>query len=649
MSIRDCAFVLAMLVGCLLAPLATAVDIDAFVKKGQFEDIKISPTGEYYAATMPRADRTVVVIVRRVDKKVVGAAQGIKNSVVDDFWWVNNERVVISLAEKFGSEDRPYPTGVLHAINADGSNAKVLVGSAGEVNSVSNIAVLSGAEYAQLIDDLPQDDQNILVSVSPYSAEPNSRVERVDVYTGKRKLVASAPVRRAHFLVDPAGTVRFAMGADSDNASKLYYRADDKAGWQLLNDESASGRVEAPLGFSADGKLAYLQVEQAQGTDAIVAMDVTSGTRTTRARDDVADPYRVLYSFRGRNPIGVSFMQGGVRSVFFDEAAPRARMQRSLESAFPDEAVDITSATADGGMAVFSVSSDRNPGDVYLYDTRTKRADAIFSRRSWFVPDKMAGTRSIQVKARDGLVLHGYLTMPVGKDKQLPLVVMPHGGPFGVYESWYFNNDAQLLASAGYAVLRIDYRGSGNHGRAFMHAGARQWGLRMQDDVTDATRWAIDEGVADRNRICIYGASYGAYAALMGVAKEPGLYRCAAGYVGVYDLQAMHKDDSYRAKSSKTWANDWLGERDALAAVSPVNLAGKIKAPVFLAAGGEDEIAPIKHSKSMERALKTANVPVETLYIDSEGHGFYTAEHQHEFYVRLLGFLQRNIGSGATP
>ncbi|HEY4559890.1 MAG TPA: prolyl oligopeptidase family serine peptidase, partial [Lysobacter sp.] len=221
----------------------------------------------------------------------------------------------------------------------------------------------------------------------------------------------------------------------------------------------------------------------------------------------------------------------------------------------------------------------------------------------------------------------------------------PHGGPFGIRDYWAFDSDAQLLASAGYAVLQVNFRGSGGYGRDFRYAGARQWGGTMQDDVTDATKWAIKQGIADGSKICLYGASYGGYASLMGVAKEPDLYRCAAGYVGVYDLPTMHTaGDIAERKSGRNYVNDWIGPRDKVGEVSPTRLADRIKVPVFLAAGGEDERAPIEHSRMMERALRKAGVPVETLYFDTEGHGFYLVEHRREFYTKLLAFLSRSLG-----
>ena len=254
--------------------------------------------------------------------------------------------------------------------------------------------------------------------------------------------------------------------------------------------------------------------------------------------------------------------------------------------------------------------------------------------------------KPFELEARDGTSLHGFVTLPRGADAgSLPMVVMPHGGPFGVFDAWGFDPEVQLLAASGYAVLQVNFRGSGNYGRAFRQAGATQWGRAMQDDVTDATRWAIEQGIADAGRICIYGASYGAYAALMGVVREPGLYRCAIGYVGVYDLPLMKREAEESGRSSATWSREWIGEDMALLQRhSPNRRADEISVPVLLAAGGEDFIAPVEHTRRMEAALKKAGVPVEALYYPREGHGFYETAHRREFYTRVLRFLGTHIG-----
>jgi dipeptidyl aminopeptidase/acylaminoacyl peptidase len=636
-----------ILLGCLLAPLAHAqaqVDLEPFLKKDVLQTLKISPTGAYYAMTVPLEDQTILAVVRRSDQQVTSKVSAGRDSVINGVWWVSDERVVVSVAKKYGSRDQPYPTGELYATNADGTARRQIFARYG----------LDGTQLqpraAYLIDTLPDDPRKVLVGMYALdTSTPNTRVEALDVFSGDLDTVATAPVRSADFVVDADRRVRFAIGSGDDNVSKLYHRADNDAPWQMVNDEGKSGRREWPLGFSADGRTAYLQVQQPQGPDSIVALDTVSGARTQALRDAVVDPYEIIYADNGRTPVGSFFMHEKLRTAFFDEKSDIARLYRKLERSFPGASIEITSGTRDGRLKVVRASSDTNPGDFFLFDTTNNAADLIFSRRSWLDPAKLAPSELVTLRARDGLPLHGYLTRPRGgAGAPLPLVVMPHGGPFGVFDGWEVDDDAQMLAHAGYAVLRINFRGSGNYGRAFQQAGARQWGKAMQDDLTDATRWAIEQKIADPQRICLYGASYGGYASLMGVAREPDLYRCAAGYVGVYDVELMHKQKSRSARWIGTYMNDWVGDdRAALGDVSPTTLAQRIRVPVFLAAGGKDEIAPQAQSERMEKALKAAGVPVETLYVRTEGHGFYAEANRRAYYTRLLGFLSRHLG-GAT-
>ncbi|WP_295861576.1 S9 family peptidase [uncultured Xanthomonas sp.] len=632
------------------------VDLAPYLVKEQVETLKLSPTGEYYAATVPLTDRTALSVMRRADNKLVGSFSMEKNSHVGDFEWVNDTRLVFAMTKKLGALDQPVPTGELFAINADGGSAQLLVGYRVTGNGVGTRIQPKKVEAvaAYPIGTLPGDDRSIAITVWPLGInEQYTRAEILDVYSGHRRPLVSTPkVKRATFYSDVQGKIRFASGADSDNDNKLFYREPQDGDWRLLNDENLSHRIEEPLGFSDDGRTAYLKVEQASGSAAVEAWNADSGQRKIVARDSLADPHRIIYRNGTQIPIGIEVLGDAPRSLFFDPDSPEAKIQRSLEAAFPGQSVYVTSSTRDGRLTLVQVQSGRNPGEFYLFDTVTKKAEFVFARRASVQPNTLAEVRPIALRARDGTQLHGFVTLPAAAASgKVPMVVMPHGGPFGEFDTGMFDGDAQILAAAGYAVLQVNYRGSGNYGRAFEHAGALQWGGTMQDDVTDATCWAIAQGIADPGRICMYGASYGAYASLMGVAKEPSLYRCAAGYVGVYDLPMMYaKGDIQRRRSGETYLREWLGPSDALTAVSPVNLADRIKVPVFLAAGGEDERAPIEHTRKMEAALKRAGVPVETLYVATEGHGFYTEEHRREFYTQLLAFLSKSLGGAqAAP
>lgn len=635
---------LALMLGLGAAVNAAAqVELEPYLRRDTLDRIKISPDGLHYAASVPMEDRTGMIVMRRSDKKVISSTAGVKDSVVADFWWVNNERLVLAMAETQGRQDPVYFTGELFGVGLQDKEVKKLFGKLARPGMVQSYGA-DDREMATLIDQLPGDPDNILIAAWPLSSTPRTRVEKLNVYTGRSTVVATTPVSRASFTVDASGQVRFADGASAENHRRLYYREGDGAAWQLINDQGVSGREVSALGLSADGSVAYLQTDQQAGPDVIETMDLHTLKRSPLLRDAVVDPYQIIRSLDGRTPIGVQYMDGHVRSRFFDEESDMASTYRRLEKAFPGSAVSLSSSTRDGSVALLKVWDDRTEGDYYLYDMQQRSASGVFARNEWLLPETLPITRPVSLQARDGVRLHGYVTKPLGQESGLPMLVVPHGGPFGLFDRWAFDLETQMLAKAGYAVLRINYRGSGNYGGAFQKLGAQQWGGRMQDDLTDATRWAIDQGIADPDRICLYGASYGGYAALVGVAKEPALYRCAVGYVGVYDLEAVHSTSSSYANWARNWSNDWVGARGDLAALSPVNMADRIKVPVLLVAGGADARAPMQQSRAMERALRARQVPVETLYVSSEGHGFTTQAHQRRFYTQLLDFLHRQLG-----
>ncbi|MCG8464102.1 MAG: prolyl oligopeptidase family serine peptidase, partial [Xanthomonadales bacterium] len=268
------------------------------------------------------------------------------------------------------------------------------------------------------------------------------------------------------------------------------------------------------------------------------------------------------------------------------------------------------------------------------------------ARRSWIDKQRLRPVQNIELTARDGQKLRGYLTLPADEKKPYPLVVLPHGGPFGIRDYRDFNGEVQLLAHNGYAVLQVNFRGSGGYGTAFEKAGHRQWGQAMQDDLTDATQWLVEQGYADKNRMCIFGASYGGYAALMGVIREPDLYRCAIGYAGVYDLNMMYEEGGLRYYSDGvTYLERTLGEDSPeLKAYSPVHQVDKIKVPLFIAHGGEDRVVPDEHAKALRDALKDANKEFEWLHYRREVHGFANQEHLQAFYSKVLAFLDEHIG-----
>lgn len=627
-----------------VAQTAPQIPVEDFLKRDVFGTLRLSPDGEYIAATVPMEDRTSLVILRRSDMKQTGHVTFPSKTHVNDFYWVNPTRILFTIGQKQGELNQPRGTGEIYGVNVDGKGQGVLVGFGAQSNIASQIKRASNYVVADILDTLRDDDNDVIISTFRYGSE-FTEVFKMNVDDGRRVLVAKAPVRNAGFVTDQQGVARFAVGAGNDNLSKTYYRAGEKSDWVLINDEDVSSKRLSPIGFSADNQIAYLQAEEATGPDAIYQFDTNSNKQTLLIRDNNVDPSGLETSPIDDSLYAVSFNDGYPRYEYLDKANEYAVALKKVSAAFKDKAVVPLSYTRDGKLGVFAVYSDTTPTEYYLLEKETNKLSFIAAKAAWLKPEQMAGQDPYELTMRDGLKVEAFLTLPKNSTgKNLPLVVHPHGGPFGPFDQWGFNPQVQLLANRGYAVLQVNFRGSGNYGRAFLRAGHKQWGGTMQDDLTDATKWAIKSGIADPRRICIYGASYGGYASLMGVAKEPDLYRCAIGNVGVYDMKMMYgRGDIQGNDSGVNFLKEALGEKN-LDAASPNKLASRIKVPVLLLAGREDERAPPEHTEVMARALQQAGKSVEMKIYTGEGHGNYLLVNQIDFANRVLNFLDKHIG-----
>lgn len=619
----------------IASPLAVAqapkpYEIADFVRQDKFKEVAVSQKGTYVAVAVPEGDRTVLYILKTGESRPLTRIDvSARRSHVYGIYWVSDHRLIYSVAVRDQLDERPARTGETWAIEADGSKRIRMPGYG-----------------VRVLDTLDDDDDHIVASLYG-NGDGFTEMTLLDVYGGAPKRLAEAPIRYGWLMADGAQEARFAGGRDEKDFARLYWRAPGKDKWQVINDESVTGRVMYPAGFSADNTVAYLRAEEKTGPDAILAFDVATGTSKEIVRDAFADPSRLINAIGKRTPIGVLYAGATPRYVYFDPESEDAKAHQRLQKAFPGQIVSTSDYTTTRREVLVYTYADREPGGYYVMNLDTRKVSPMMFAADWLDPQRLAPMRDVVFQARDGRRIPALLTVPVGSDgKHLPLVIHPHGGPFGVQDDWGYDPTVQVLASHGYAVLQVNYRGSSGYGREFQEAGYKRWGLEMQDDLTDATRWAIDQGIADRDRICIFGASYGGYAALMGVAKEPTLYRCAVGQVGVYDLGRVRTQDSLGNDAARRFFERTMNDGN-LSEVSPNRFAERIKVPVFLSAGHEDYTAPVEHTQMMEAALKKAGVPVETLYFKTEGHGIYKREHRAEFYARLLAFLQRNIGGRA--
>lgn len=632
------------------APVAAGpLRVQDMVKRDDFEIALLSPDGEYLGLSVPLEDSTALVVIDLRTMERIGSANHGKDVHVLGFRWVAPDRIVYWVGERFGDLRAPQSTGELFAMNADGKKKELLIGfrAGNDLNRASNIKQRKPERvYAALVDPMPEDPKFALVSVFNVdgSEAGYSRVERMNVLTGRRTTLALAPVPRASYLADHRREVRFAFGAAIDNVDKLYYRDGKDSPWQLVNDEGVTGRTMRAIAFSTDNSKAFVLSTEASGPDTLYLFDPAASSFTKVAGDQSSDVAEVLLDPRTHAPFGAHHVGNTGNAFLLEPDSEMGQLYRALQNSFPGQRVYLGArSSADTGLIV--CVSDRLAGDIFLFDYKAKKAQFVFARSPWADPDAMRPMVPVAFTARDGLTIPGMLTLPVDDGKALPLVLYPHGGPIGLYDDWRFDPVVQLLASNGYAVLQVNYRGSGGYGRAFEQAGYREWGGKMQDDLTDATRWAIAQGIADPSRICIYGASYGGYAALMGVAKEPELYRCAAGHVGVYDLRMIQSNPD-AGVSVRTHFKAVLGN-DNLDAVSPALLADRIRVPVLLTAGREDVTAPPEHTERMRDALVKAGKDVDAKIYPGEGHGFFVVANRVDVYSRLLAFLDRHIGAPA--
>jgi dipeptidyl aminopeptidase/acylaminoacyl peptidase len=385
-------------------------------------------------------------------------------------------------------------------------------------------------------------------------------------------------------------------------------------------------------------------VREGESLDGLFSLDLETHKVEKLYGHAEVDIDRLVRGEDGRSIVGVRVYTDRPEYHWLVPDDPVAVVIQALQRSVPGQSVSLTSLSRDGRRGIAFVSSDVNPGHYFIIDTETMQTEHFAPARRWIDAALMRPKEPIALSARDGLPLRGYITQPAGEGPH-PLVVLPHGGPHQVRDDWAFDPEVQLLASRGYAVLQVNFRGSSGYGMDFEAAGYREWGGRIQDDIADATRWAVAEGIAEEGRICIYGSSFGGYSALMSAVREPGLYQCVVAFAGVYDLELMFSSgDIPRSRLGRTYLDEVLGRNTSLLREnSPVNHAERLEAPVLLIHGRDDWRADVSHARSMKAALEKAQKPHEWLELRREGHGIYDDDLRKETYERILAFLGQHL------
>lgn len=601
-----------------------------FFKNPEKSGFQISPSGQYFSYRAPWKNRMNIFVQKVGETNATQVTMDTVRDVSGYFW--KGDRLLYS-RDINGDENF-----IVFSASIDGKDVKALTPEKGVRAGISDD-----------LDNIPGMEKSVIVQMNKRNKEVFDPY-LVNIETGDTKpLYDNSKDNFESWVTDHAGVIRFATKTDGVNTT-YFYRATDKdkfAEYMTLSFKDSWN----PLFFTFDNKNLY------------VSSNLNGRDKTAIAEWDLEGKKEIkeLYADKDNDVDGLSFSEKrkvltmvnwtGEKSErhFMDEQTKK--LYEGLEAQFPGMEVWVASENDEENKRTIWVGSDKVTGRFYYHDDATGKAELLADRTPWLKEEDMATMEPITYTSRDGLTIHGYLTLPKGREaKDLPLVVNPHGGPWA-RDQWGYNNEAQFLANRGYAVLQMNFRGSTSYGRAFWEKSFKQWGKTMQDDITDGVQWLIKQGTVDPKRVAIYGGSYGGYATLAGLTYTPDLYACGVDYVGVSNMFTFMNTIPPYWKPYLDMFHEMVGDPATadsvlLREVSPVFHVDKIKVPLFIAQGANDPRVNKDESDQVVKALEARGIKVEYMVKDNEGHGFHNEENRLDFYGAMEKFLDQHIGSG---
>lgn len=608
-----------------------------FFRRPERTAFQLSPDGRHLSF-LARHHGRLNVFVQAIDDKgrPLGEARALTHESARDiggYFWKGNDRVLF--VKDFGGDENFH----VLSVPIDG-------GAIVDLTPYERVR-------AGIVDALIDDDRFVLISHNRRDATVFD-VVRVDVASGEETVIAENPGNILGWMTDHMGRLRVAVAGDGVTQT-LLYRDDEADDFRALATTDFRETL-SPLLFTFDDRKLY--VASNRGRDRMAIFEFDPGTAlegTLLFEHDEVDVAGLGHSHTRRVLTTIWYTDDKVRAHHLD--AHMANIYADLDARVPGGEASIGSITRDESRMIVRNAWDRSSGAVWLYDVATRELTLLEELKPWLAPDDMAPMQPIEYLSRDGLRIRGYLTLPVGfsldgdgaaKAANLPLIVNPHGGPWA-RDQWGFNPEVQMLANRGYAVLQMNFRGSVGYGRAFWEASFGQWGRAMQNDIDDGVDWLIGQGVADPKRIAIYGASYGGYATLAGVAFTPERYAAAIDYVGVSNLFTLLESMPPYWKPLLDMMYEQIGNptteegKRALHDASPLFFADRIVTPLFVAQGANDPRVKQAESDQIVEALRSRGVDVQYMLKENEGHGFANEENQYEFYEAMIAFLDTHM------
>ncbi len=599
------------------------IPMEDFFRNPEKSSFRISPNGNHIAYMKPWKSRMNVHVIEvgaDVEKRLTSSTE----RSIYGFLWLGDDR--IGYVKDDGGDENTH----FYAVNKDGSNEI-------DLTPFENVK-------ATIIDDLEEDPENVILGLNKRNQEIFDPY-RVNINTGQMVMIAENPGNISGWMTDHDGKLRIAITSDGVNTSLLYRESESDEFKSILTTDFKE--QVSPLFFTFDNKNLYVASNRGRDKAAIYEFNVKEAQEGLLLYEHAeVDVSSLMYSKKRRVLTGVTYTVAKTKKIFFDDL--RKDIQDKLEAQLPGFEVDLISFSKNETQAIVVAHSDRSRGTYYSYDITENKLSSLGKVSPWLNENHMAEMNPIKYTARDGRTIHGYLTIPKDSNgKNLPVVVHPHGGPWA-RDNWGYNSQIQFLANRGFAVFQMNFRGSTGYGREFWEISFKEWGKSMQDDITDGVKWLINKGIADEDRIAIYGASYGGYATLAGLTFTPELYACGVDYVGVSNIFTLLETLPPYWELGRQMMYEMIGnpetEKDLLEAASPIFHVENIKVPLFVAQGANDPRVKQAESDQIVEAIKSRGVEVPYMLKEDEGHGFYNEENQFDFYREMEKFLIKHIG-----
>ncbi|EAR26929.1 hypothetical protein PTD2_10123 [Pseudoalteromonas tunicata D2] len=632
----------------LTSPLSLAVEFKNLFNAMQYNDVQISPSGDYISMRINHQGKQALAITDRKTLKFVGLISLEGNSEVGPYIWANDERLVIEVVQKAAWLEYTESYGELLAVDYDGKNSNLIYGyRSGEDQTGTRLArKQQDFGWATIVDTLPDDKRHILILSTAMSDKEDrlGELRKINIYRGNQKDLGRAPAPNVKIVTDQEGEPKLAIGLSQENEKIVYFNVDGQ--WQKVNN-SLFGSAFYPLTITNDNSGFYALDNLNQDLTGLFKYSFADGSYKAVFTDKKVDVSSVNLTHDGKNIYALRLDDGFPVYILLNKNIPEAKAFKDILATFTGNAVSVESQTKDGVLSIVKVSSDINPGEYYIYNKKKNELKGLFPNSLNIAKDQLAFTEPVNFKSGDFTVA-GYFTKAKQQAQSktiAPLVLLVHGGPHGVRDTWGFDPEVQFLALNGYSVLQVNYRGSSGYGQQFLSAGYKNWGSLIQTDLKNAVDWAVQQGLANANKVCIMGASFGAYSAVQSTVLYPDTYQCAIANAGIYDLALLYtKGDLQKRSNTYDYLSKVIGtDENILKQNSPVYAVDKIKVPLFLAHGERDERAPVEHINKLKEALNLHKKAYTSFLIEKEGHGFWNLDNQMSYLNEVKTFLDKNL------